>query len=353
MNVSQPVVDYGRLNRTTLTAQYGQLPLDTRSVIVTMSCPVNTDMTLWFRAPAATADRFLWSGVVPGSYALSVSDAVLDGEVVDLGEVTTSGTTPSPIATRLAWRPDRGVAPVHEGRVVSGRVFSIRVNVEASLDERAIKNLRDITTWRSSGLIEPAATETSTRELVIQAEVVPAACTPILAGSGIVSFGRISAQQLNSDQPTSLEPRPLALNITCDGPTRFALQMQDNREGTAITDSDVDFGLGRDGKGNKIGSFRVNVDPAQTQADITVARFVTDSSNGGVGWGAASSQVSSLSSRAWLGFTDADGSTAGPVALRTLQSILSIKVTIAPRQALDQSAEVELDGHATLEVKYL
>jgi len=54
-----------------------------------------------------------------------------------------------------------------------------------------------------------------------------------------------------------------------------------------------------------------------------------------------------------LGFTDTEGSVAGPSAMRMLQGTVEVQTVINARQNLDLSVDTALDGSATLEVVYL
>lgn len=92
LNVSQPVLDYGLMNRAIRADSLPERTLGERRVSLTLSCSHPTDMTLFYRAMAATAERFRLAD--QGSYAVRVGHAVLDGQSVDLGLVSATGQTP-------------------------------------------------------------------------------------------------------------------------------------------------------------------------------------------------------------------------------------------------------------------
>lgn len=203
-------------------------------------------------------------------------------------------------------------------------------------------------------LIAPWAHAQSTIELNVRGSVTPASCTPTLTSGGVVDFGRISVQDLSKTQRTMLKPRPIGLSISCDAATRFALRMRDNRDGSALVNSGIYYGLGLDKRGNRIGLYEVQFDPRRIQADALTQVYITDSTTGGRGWHAADLQVDRIGSNdLLLGFSDTLGSTAGPVPIRDLTATLMVQVVVAPTESLDTSDDIAFDGEGTMEVVYL
>jgi type 1 fimbria pilin len=192
----------------------------------------------------------------------------------------------------------------------------------------------------------------STNDLTINGSIIPAACTPTFSRNGLIDYGKISRQDLNIDKRTQLRDESLDLNINCNMPARFALIMRDNRDGSAIVNSEIYYGLNRDGSGNNIGLYSLNFDPTQTVVDHLSQVYRTDSTTGGVAWSSSSSRPIPIGARSYLGFTDVAGSNAGPIFIQNLSSRLTIKTVIAPISELDLSADVQLDGSATLDMVY-
>ncbi len=81
--------------------------------------------------------------------------------------------------------------------------------------------------------------------------------------------------------------------------------------------------------------------------------YGTESTTGGVAWRMANTNPIDIGSRSLLGFTDVQGSTAGPSAIQTLTSTLTLEAVINAKQNLDLSTDVLMDGSASLEVVYL
>ena len=204
--------------------------------------------------------------------------------------------------------------------------------------------------WLASVATTHAA---STVELTVGGVITPMACTPVLAGGGVVDFGKISQQDLNQATGTRLPLKSLNLTVSCNAPGRYALRMRDNRDGTAHVNSEIFYGLGLDGSGNKIGVYSVKFDPKQTVVGSGVQIYGTESTTGGVAWRTSNSNPIDIGSRSLLGFTVTEGSTAGPSPIQVLSSTLTLEAVINAKQNLDLSHDVRMDGSATLEVVYL
>ncbi|MHC8317925.1 DUF1120 domain-containing protein [Pseudomonas sp. LB3P31] len=199
----------------------------------------------------------------------------------------------------------------------------------------------------------PFAVAASSSDLTVTGTVTPIACTPLLSNSGLVDYGKISRLDLNIDKPTRLRDRTLDLNIQCDAPARFALLMHDNRDGSAIVNSEIYYGLNRDQSANKIGLYALHFDPLRTVVDDLSQVYRTDSTTGGKAWSSSNSRPIAIGAKSYLGFTDVAGSNAGPIAIQNLTSQVTFETVIAPTAELDLSTDVTLDGSATLDVVYL
>jgi type 1 fimbria pilin len=201
--------------------------------------------------------------------------------------------------------------------------------------------------------LSPLAMADSTVELTVKGLITPVACTPTLSAGGLVDFGKISQQDLNLTTGTRLPAKSLNLSVDCNGPVRYALRMRDNRDGTAHVNSEIYYGMGLDNSGNKIGVYSVSFDPKQTVADTLPGLYGTESTTGGVAWRTSNRNPIDIGARSLLGFTDLEGSTAGPSAIQTLTSTLTLEAVINAKQNLDLSTDIPLDGSGTLEVVYL
>lgn len=202
------------------------------------------------------------------------------------------------------------------------------------------------------GLI-PQAMAASSVDLSVKGLIAPVACTPVLSGGGLIDFGKISQQDLNLATGTRLPLKYLTLTVSCNGASRYALRMRDNRNGTAHVNSEIYYGLGLDSSGNKVGVYSVSVDPKQTVADALPQIYGTESTTGGAAWRTSNRNPIDIGANSLLGFTDSEGSTAGPSAIQTLTSTLKLEAVINAKQNLDLSTDIPIDGSGTLEVVYL
>lgn len=197
------------------------------------------------------------------------------------------------------------------------------------------------------------ATAASTVDLSVTGRITPTACTPLLSSGGLIDYGKISQQDLNLERGTRLPIKQLQVSIGCNAPSRFALRMRDNRDGMATVNSEIYYGLGLDHSGNRIGLYSMSFDPRHTLVDSTATVFGTESTTGGLAWRTANLNPIDIGANSYLGFTDIQGSTAGPSAIQELVSTVKVEAVINARQNLDLSRDTPLDGSATLEVLYL
>lgn len=350
LNLSESRLDFGLVSRTGTLHATPERVLGERRLTLTLNCPDSRDMSLFYRAVAAGNER--WRFTDQGSYGLLALDAVLDGQAVELGLVSGRGVAPSARGQTLAWQPAHGLVPLREGVPARGRQLSLSLVLKAWAQPEATQ-VRDATTWDTLGLVDAPGLGQA-RELRLLARFAPASCEPTLSDNGVVNYGLMYAKNLNPDKDTVLPSKSLLLNISCDGPARFALRMLDNRDGTATGGTnETAYGLSLDNSQNRIGRFYVYFDPMETSADSLVQVYRTDSTTAGNAWSTASAFQIPIGARSYLGFTDTPGSTRGPVAIQRLSTTLSVRTFLAPMNSLDLSADVVLDGSGTLEIIYL
>lgn len=350
LNLSEPRLDFGLMNRANALPATPEYLLGERRVSLNLNCPQPADMSLFYRGVAAGAERLRFTD--RGSYSLRVQDAVLDGQSVELGLIPGAAGVPVARGQSLAWQPEHGIVPLRDGQPVMGQNLALNLEVRAWAQSDATQ-VRDATTWETSGLIDAIGSGRS-RELSLQARFAPASCEPTLANGGVVDYGRMWAKNLNADKDTVLPSKSLLLTIHCDGPTRFALRMLDNREGSATGGTnETAYGLALDNSQNKIGRFYAYFDPMETSADSLAQVYRTDSTTAGNAWSSANMFQIPIGSRSYLGFTDTPASTQGPVAIQHLSTTISVRTFLAPMDSLDLTADVVLDGSGTLEIIYL
>ena len=349
LNLSQPVLDFGLMNRAIRTDSAAERNLGERRMSLNLNCSTPTDMSLFYRAIAATAERFHFAE--RGTYQMRIRDAVLDGQSVELGLIAAVGQPPGQTASQLMWRPDHGVVAVQAGVPLQGRTFSAQLELTAWVQEQGMQ-MRDAVTWEANGVFDAVAAGRN-KEVTLRARFAPAACVPALSNGGVVDFGNLTVNELSADKITRLPPRSLNLRVACDAPTAFALIMHDNRAGSATDDSDSQYGLGTDGRNNRIGFFSLNLDPASASADNFARLYRTDSAGANAAWSSSSTNPIALAKTRYLSFTDSAGSSAGPAIIQNFTTGVTVDAVIAPLNSLDLSNAIDLDGAGTIEIIYL
>ena len=349
LNISEALLDFGLMNRVAQRDSASERPLGERRMSLNLSCPQSADMSLFYRALAANAQRLQFTE--HGSYAIQASDAVLDGNAVELGLIPALGQPPVARGTLLNWRTDHGIAPIKGDTVLSGQHFSVQLTFSAFADIAATR-VKDATTWEVPGTIYSRQSGRY-RELTLRAHFAPAACKPQLSNGGLVDYGTLLAKDLSSTNENPLPTRTLQFSVSCDAPTPYALLMHDNRFGTATGGTDeTAYGLDLDASRNKIGRFYLTVDPAEFSADTWPTLYRTDSTSNGVAWSSSTARQIPMAANSLLGFTDKTGVTTGPVAIQALTGTVRIKTYLAPMQSLDLREVVLINGSGTLEIVY-
>lgn len=183
-------------------------------------------------------------------------------------------------------------------------------------------------------------------DLSVKGLITPSACTPGLSSNGDVDLGKISAKDLKQDTYTLLPERTLQMSIDCDASTLFALQGTDNRASSSTTSTG--YGLGLIDNTQKIGRYSLLM--SNSVADtVTVAAL--ESFDGGLTWMELDGAIWQRKNLAAFG-SPTNGQWA-PIPIKALTTDLILKPVIAPAKDLNLANEVQIDGSATLEVKYL
>ncbi|WP_392891119.1 DUF1120 domain-containing protein [Pseudomonas migulae] len=188
----------------------------------------------------------------------------------------------------------------------------------------------------------------SSTELTVTGFITPAACTPALTNGGNVHYGKISAKDLNLDQPTNLDPETIQLSVNCSASTEFAIHTIDNRPNTASGGGSGAFGLGLINGNQKLGTYYLDfVNPV---ASVPVTTIM--SPDEGDSW--VEYTEGYLKPRNWwLAFGTQNSGDWSPEPLQDVAVEVKIHTLIARADSLTLTDEVELDGSATLEIQYL
>lgn len=188
----------------------------------------------------------------------------------------------------------------------------------------------------------------SSVDLTVSGLIVPSACTPTLSGNGVVDHGKLSAKDLKVDEATKLNDATLQLTVNCDAQTLFALQGVDNRAGSASDPAGAGYGLNLINGTQKLGFYHLRLLNPLADSVTTIPLASIDNGNT---WTEATGAT--WPPRQYAGFGEQNGGTWAPIPIQELITDLQVMTYIAPTQDLDLTNEVQIDGSATLEVKYL
>lgn len=184
----------------------------------------------------------------------------------------------------------------------------------------------------------------SSVDLTVKGLITPSACEPNLSNGGVADIGKISAKDLNADQPTNLAQQNLQLTVTCDAATLMAMELTDNRPGSNYEDYIGAYGLGLINGTEKLGDMEIRI--INPVADSVAAKMIA-SQDGGLTW---------FSDRYFMRdniLSVANTSADVPIPVQLFTGDLYIAPRIAPTSGLTLNNEVDIDGSATLTVKYL
>lgn len=208
-----------------------------------------------------------------------------------------------------------------------------------------------------------AAVAANSVDLRVTGTITPSACDISLAGGSDFNLGTISANELSATATKTLPAvGGKTLNITCSGATQVAFKAIDNRassrpSGITINASSA-FGLGMDGANNPIGYYNLAVVQSTMVVNGVSGKYKVSDDEGASWFSFADSapvniSASDMSPR--IGTIDlATASvTSQPVPITSASTELQVTSFIQPESALDTSAEITLDGSATIELVYL
>lgn len=189
----------------------------------------------------------------------------------------------------------------------------------------------------------PFALAASSTDLTVTGFITPSACTPSLSDGGMIDFDKIPAKDLNSDRYTEIGRPGIQLTVACNSATSIALDLTDNRLGTAYEEG-IGYGLGLTATDEKIGAASLHI--VGLQSDGHPAQAI-ESIDGGTSW----MRTTMLHEDALI-TVSAVGTTL-PIPATNILMDLEIRTRIAPANGLTLTSEVEIDGSVTIDVKYL
>lgn len=207
--------------------------------------------------------------------------------------------------------------------------------------------------WLVVVVVAPSVLAATSADLDVTGFVLPPSCDIAMA-IPTIDFTAITLN--NTGRTTLAESAGHALTIACAGSTMVGFRGQDNMAATALDTSFSKYGLGTDALGNKIGYYVINLTAGI--ADGAPGRLKY-SLNDGATWTLITTYpyMGNLNQYALQNSTYSLSSsqTAGqpPAPIMNASMDVSVIPTIAPRNALDTTGDIQLNGSATIELIYL
>ncbi|WP_175425735.1 DUF1120 domain-containing protein [Trinickia violacea] len=193
-------------------------------------------------------------------------------------------------------------------------------------------------------------------EVKVIGTIKPAACTPTLAGGGVVDYGDIKASTLKQTEFNVLSEKNLALSITCDSPMKIGLRVTDNRPETVVPGAQAASGGGGDDSrshglgavsGKNVGIYTMSV--REFTGDSTSVDTVR-STDAGKTWMAGAWMLPGGTHMTSWAATD---NKTVPGAYKNLTGTVTVATVLNKGSELPLENDVRLDGSATLELVYL
>jgi type 1 fimbria pilin len=186
--------------------------------------------------------------------------------------------------------------------------------------------------------------------------IVPPACVPAISGGGVIDYGHIAASSLSATAFTVLPAHAAAFTINCDAPVKVGIAGADNRSSSRVAgivaalnpgySESYNFGLGTF-SGANVGGYAMTL--AAVTVDGSAARPLV-SADSGTSWVVGGDGLTHVGSqvRSW-----GTSLAAGPLAGEVIVGTLNVQAVLNKSTALPLSADVPLDGSATLSLVYL
>ena len=203
----------------------------------------------------------------------------------------------------------------------------------------------------ASALMFPVmASAATTAELKLIGTITPVACEPVFTGGSTIDYGNILASSLSASEQTRLPDKATSLTVTCDAPVKFGFSLVDERSATAVPElngtTSPMFGLGAAANGASIGGYWLSISN-ETADSGAVNRL--QSTNGGTTWAAFTGNIYADGSVVGFG----DGTAAAPTPHTSVAVDLGVYSFVDKTENLPITDTINIDGLATLEVKYL
>lgn len=189
----------------------------------------------------------------------------------------------------------------------------------------------------------------------VKGAIVPASCN-FTVTNAVIDYGRVDPATLSPTHYTKLAEKSTPYSIRCSSGTQLAVTAVDNRAASKVPNMMVsqydstfidtfNFGLGTTTANQKIGGYIMQLRNSTADGRAVLPLF---SSTNGRTWGRG---VGTLGQSGHL--TSWYSGVLTPVRVSVVSGNLYFQAVINKASELNLRDEVRLDGHATLELRYL
>lgn len=136
LSIGQNVIDYGAQSRWQLQdAAIGRnsVTFGKRTLMLSVVCPFTQSMRLMLRAERAARGGVRYGS--QGSMTVRLLDAQMDGQAVQVANTSIKGVIKDTLAESQRLSPGETYAPIANGQLTKGKVFTARIEIEPMLPE--------------------------------------------------------------------------------------------------------------------------------------------------------------------------------------------------------------------------
>ena len=223
-----------------------------------------------------------------------------------------------------------------------------------------------VATAISMAMSVTAAHAADTAVLKVQGKLTNASCTPTLSNGGIVDYGTIRLGELNATATNQLGERDASLTITCSSPTKVGWSITDDRTDSVSPSVNVKvlgdysyptdgsaMGLGKTAGGVAIGNWALYVVAANVTADSEHAIPVKWSDQQPAWQNATLLPILNGKQHTVMSVISDDATNPNPMAFTQAVYPLKTSLAIDNTTRLAITDDTQLDGQATITLKYL
>ena len=136
LSLGSGVIDYGSQSRWQLqnaSTAFNSLTFGKRTLPLGVVCPYTQHMRLTLRGERGPNGNLLFGK--RGNLTIRIFDAQMDGSSVRLAQTSSDGILSAAITDSLTLQPGQSFAPITNGNLAQGKVFTANLEIEPVLPE--------------------------------------------------------------------------------------------------------------------------------------------------------------------------------------------------------------------------